>query len=173
MAKAEMVLKLSYLELRYPERRASEVWYPQPCNWNLSIIIGFRLEICHRGHFNPSPAAVTLKIWISRSSKRIGLPTSFRTDRELSSLLSSSRSLSGCPTAPPRLLPAPRRSSSSPVCGAPRRARESPTERSWSLCPALQVSSSPANCRLYLAFFSATAEENPAIILVPMETPAD
>lgn len=114
--------KSSYLEPRYPERRASEVWYPQPCNWNLSIIIGFRLEICHRGRFNPSPAAVTLKIWISRSSKRIGLPTSFRTDRELSSLLSSSRSLSGSPTAPPRLLPAPRRSSSSPVCGAPRRA---------------------------------------------------
>ena len=42
---------LSYLEQRYPERRASEVWYPQPCNWNLSIIIGFRLEKCLPGHF--------------------------------------------------------------------------------------------------------------------------
>jgi hypothetical protein len=41
----------SYLEQRYPERRASKVWYPQPCNWNLSIIIGFWLENCLRGHF--------------------------------------------------------------------------------------------------------------------------
>jgi hypothetical protein len=125
--------KWNFLELRYPERRASEVWYPQPCNWNLSIIIGFRLEICHRGHFYPSPAAVTLKIWISRSSKRIGLPLFFRTDRELAPFfLSLSVRLPDCS----------RRSSSSPVCGAPRQARESPTRRSWSLCPALQVSSS-------------------------------